>query len=277
MPVFADTYKGLYVDNFFTILGNRDAEDKLLKYAASNGFNTLSLYELHKVQVKYDLTGARSSSILADFVTKAKTEYGIRHITAVAENYDFFADVISRYNRNHPAEARFDVYSLEFEFWVDNAVNGLSHHCTDYLKPNGYTCDVKGAFTFYQKQLSLIDALAKQDSCLSETYVGILTAEQAERILPHVDRILLSAYVADPAILYPYMKEKFQAFASTKRHADVVIIFEADKKYLGKWLRAHKESQVYATFKKASIADDPHKYDKVNVIGYQWFAYTMMK
>lgn len=47
--MYSQNIKGFYVNGFNTILGNTTKEDSLLLFAKNNGFNYLTLYDVHLV------------------------------------------------------------------------------------------------------------------------------------------------------------------------------------------------------------------------------------
>jgi hypothetical protein len=175
----AQNVKGLYVNGFNSILGNQLKEDSLLRFAENNGFNYLTLYEVHLVHNANPLTNVSSSQTFASFISKAKTQFGINQIGVAAENYWFFSNVIAIYNQQHTAlTEKVDVYNFEFEFWIPTSVESGAYYCSTYLQPNALTCDTAGAFQFYKKNLHQIDSLANANGQLSEAYFGFFNAGQ---------------------------------------------------------------------------------------------------
>ncbi|PQB07221.1 hypothetical protein BST83_08705 [Polaribacter filamentus] len=80
----------------------------------NNNFNTLILYQLNKVDKQYSLTDPRKTNILAQFISKAKTKYKIKHIGASGLiNLLTFTSRIDLYNttRNKSVE-KFDIYNM---------------------------------------------------------------------------------------------------------------------------------------------------------------------
>ena len=140
--------RGLYVDDFHNILGNTVKENAVLAYAQAKNFNYLALYELHY----FDFNNAPTRAKLANFITRAKTTYGITQIAATGEIASFFQDrIINQYQLaadRQPIE-KFDVLNLEFEFWSPVFTDAGGYYCTTYLTANGLTCDRTGAFSFY--------------------------------------------------------------------------------------------------------------------------------
>ena len=107
----------LYVDNFNTILGNPNKEDKLFVFAQKNNFNTVILYQLNKVDKRFSLSDRKKNIILAEFISKAKIKFGMHKIGASGESASFFTDIINVYNASRSIdEEKFDIYNLEYEY-----------------------------------------------------------------------------------------------------------------------------------------------------------------
>jgi len=273
----ATNYKGLYVDDFSAILGNKTRENNLLKYARDNGFTTLSLYDLQRI-LHPNMIDRANTMQLADFIYKAKTDYCIQCITAIGENADFFRDVISAYNHLRPQkDQKIDAYNLEFEFWNYIAIGvGKDNYCTNYLRYAGANCDVEGAFHFYMQQLARLHQLAVQDNCLCETYVGQFDEKKIKEMLPFLNRILIHAYVSNPSTSYQYTVERLMLFAGTNAVTNVIIIFSSEAEFSGPWLYAQDESAAFKIYRKSYGADNERFKSHVNLLGYQWFDYSNM-
>lgn len=273
----AQSVKGLYVNQFSTILGDIPAEDSLLNYAQVNGFNYLALYELHIVHAQYDLTSFSASAPLAAFINKAKTQYGIVNIGACAENYWFFENRIHTYNQLHSnPDEKFDVFNLEFEFWIASAVGPAGYYCTTYLTPNGFPCDTAGAFDFYIRELHKIDSLAATEGHISETYVGWPTEGQCHEVVANCDRVLVHAYVTNDNIAYGYTQTRLSYFGTSATTANIIVIFSSEPAFMGPWLVANPEYTAWNTY-SADFGNETAPWTSgMNLLGYQWFAYTYM-
>jgi hypothetical protein len=271
----AQQVKGLYVDGFSNILNNTQAEDSLLNYAQSNGFNYLALYDLHVIQTQYDFTNYTTIAPLASFINRAKTQFGILKVGAIAENFWFFQNRIFVYNQAHTnVNEKFDVYNLEFEFWNTSSTGPSGYYCTTYLQPN-FTCDTAGAFAFYKNELRQIDSLAAVDNAISETYVGWPNAGQAQQIAGLCDRVLVHAYVTSDNLEYGYTQTRLSYFASApSAPVDILVIFESEASFMGPWLTTHPETQAFSTYTTAFQNDLSSWISGINLIGYQWFDYT---
>ena len=87
----AGNYKGIYVDGFDKILGNKVKEDSLLNYCKSNGFNALTTYKTKDIEKKIHITNSKTGGkILASFIKRAKTKYGISSFAMSSEQSSYF-------------------------------------------------------------------------------------------------------------------------------------------------------------------------------------------
>lgn len=277
LPGVAQNSKGLYVDQFASILGNTAAEDSLLLYAQTNSFNYLALYQLHLVHAQIDLTDFSGSAPMAAFISKAKTQYGITNVGAIGESYWFFENRIHIYNQNHPnADEQFDVFNLEFEFWQTTATGPSGYYCTSYLQPEGYTCDTAGAFDFFINDLRRIDSLAATEGHISETYVGWPTEGQCHAITATCDRVLVHAYVSNVNNLYGYTQTRLSYFGTSADTANLIIIFSSEPSFMGPWLMSNPEYTAWNLYSNDYANETAPWTSGIHMLGYQWFAYTDM-
>ena len=273
----SQTIRGLYVDGFSSILGVGVSEDSLLNYAQFNGFNYLALYDLWPIHVTYNLTNASTCAVLANFIQRAKQNFGILQVGAIGENYYFFNNVIKIYNQQHsnPLQ-KFDVYNVEFEFWNTGSVSSGNYYCTTYLQPGGYTCDTAGAFSYYYHMIHQVDSLAALQGVISETYVGWFNQGQAVAIGNTADRILLHDYISNYSGVYSYVQQRLQYIAARNIVTNVIPIFSAEPAFMGPWLITHNVYTPYTDL-QTSLANETGNWKQyINLAGYQWFAYSFM-
>ena len=269
--------KGLYVDKFNLILGNVQKEDSLLNYAQGNGFNYLALYNLWNVHTTSSLTNTVSAQPLANFINKAKTMFGITAVGATGESYWFFSNVIHVYNQQHSnPNHKFDVYNLEFEFWITSSVNSGGIYCTTYLQPQGFSCDTSGAFKFYKRELRRMDSLANTIGVISETYIGWPNSGQAKYIAKSSDRVLVHAYVANESTTYTYTRPRLIDLSGSTVPLKFMPIFSAESIFMGPWSASNQPVQAYNNY-ALNFANETGTW-KTNAVllGYQWFAYSFM-
>lgn len=266
-------FRGIYIDSFDDILGNTVKEDSLLQYAVDSSFNYLALYDLHTI----NFNNSTQVSKLASFIRKARETYGIAQIGAVGESYSTFQNKIGPYNASRTnADEKFNVFNLEFEFWTSSSVNAGGYYCTQYLQPNGCSCDTSGGFKFFINNLHLIDSLAAVQGATSETYLGWFNQGQGSQIQRNVDRILLHAYRVDPSSVYGYSKTRLQYLASNNSTVNVAPIFSAEPNFMGPWLDSHSLRDAYNKYKTDFQADNSASVQYINLLGYQWFDYGFM-
>lgn len=269
--------KGLYVDKFNLILGNIQKEDSLLNYAQSQGFNYLALYNLWNVHTTASLTNTTTALPLANFINKAKTMYGITNVGATGESFWFFSNVIHVYNQQHTnPNHKFDVYNLEFEFWINSSVNTGGIYCTTYLQPQGFTCDTSGAFKFFKRELRRIDSLGNTVGVTSETYIGWPNAGQAKAIVQNCDRVLISAYVNNQSTTYTYTRPRLIDLAGASVQAKVMPIFSAEPVFMGPWVQSNTPLQAFTNYSVNFTNETGLWKSNVSLLGYQWFAYSFM-
>lgn len=273
----ANANRALYVDNFENILGDITAENTLLNYAQSHDIKTLLLYSLQIININHNLTDPNTNNILADFIFKAKTSYGIISIGATGENGNFFTDVIDAYNNSRTeASERFDIYNLEFEYWNDDSSEPGGYYCTTYLEPNGLPCNVNEAFQFYISILQKIDTLANNNShpITTEAYVGWPTAGQADTIGANLDRLRLHAYVSDPTTAYNFSRDRLINFANGNPNLDVSTIFSSEPNFMKTWLENNSMISAENMFTTDWTDGSSEWQNNINLEGFTYFTYS---
>lgn len=282
IPLLSQNVKGFYVNGFNTILGNTFKEDSLLVFAQNNGFNYLTLYDMHLVNNSTPLTNYTSAQTFADFVYKAKTQYGISEIGIAAENLWFFTNIIGVYNQQHPSNNnKVDVYNLEFEFWVPSLVTSGGYYCTTYLQPGGYSCDTSGAFLYYKGMLKSIDSLANLTGQKSEAYFGFFNSGQAQQIVQTgVDRVLVSIYIPSgnysPTYQYNYVKPRLQDLALVNTNVKVMPLYSSEPAFMQSWVTTNPFFLPYDDFVNSLSLESGLWKNYIQPEGIQWFAYSFL-
>ncbi len=263
-------FRGLYVDSIHVILGNMEKEQFLLDYLKSNRYNSISIYDLHKL----DFTSHVQIGQLASLIRRARLN-GVTRVGATAENAWFMANKIIPYNqsRRNMAE-RFNVLNFEFEYW--NKVLVKEYYGLEYLIPAGLPVSEEGAFIFYIEQLTQIRDLAISNAIETEVYLGWFSQNQINQIVPLTDRILLHNYRPNPYECYPYSVERLQLINSTQQRMSVVTLFSAEDEFLGPWLIEYNGNinWFYSIFKNAYYSGIA--FPNIRLMGQQWFKYHIM-
>jgi hypothetical protein len=274
---------GLYVDGFKFILGDEEAENELLNFALENGFNYLLLYNLSYIHSHtYDLTDPDEASVLANFIYKAKTEFGIAQVGAVGEKNASF-DKIQVYNSFYEDWYRkIDVLNLEFEFWANTDGVAFTYYCENYLTPGGYDCTNEDAFDFYAIELEAIDNRAHEMGIISEIYLGTPSEDEMIQLCEISDRILIHYYktsdtYGDGRSIYNYHPDRFRAMALSERKPAMMPIFSSRSYHMGPWLlenSLHQAMDTWLNGDEGFLEDLTPGVSELRIAGFQWYRYT---
>ncbi|MFN5418666.1 MAG: T9SS type A sorting domain-containing protein [Flavobacteriia bacterium] len=269
---FSQNFKGIYIDGFNQILGNQQKEDSLFDYLRTNSFNSISLYNLHLL----DFSSSSQMTQLRNFILKAKTNQNIIYVGAVAENAWFFENKILPYNLGSQANEQFNVFNLEFEFWVPSSVSG--YYCSTYLSPGGFTCDEAGAFQFYMQELNAIKAITSSHGWDAEIYLGWFDQAQANAMKTVADRIFLSNYNANPNLCFDFSLNRLEYLGSSTHNCEIAALFSSEDSFLNPWLTANQNDldSAFSIFTGEFTNNTGAWKNNTNLIGQQWFTYSTM-
>ncbi len=280
----AQSVRGLYVNDFVDIIGNSAAEDELLAFAQQHGFNYLLCYNLYFIHTqKFSITDVESAQPLANFMRRARRDYGIQSIGVVGETARSF-ERLEIYNQLYPdPAARFDVFNLEFEFWNQNMIN--EYYCDTYLSKNHLPCDTAGAFTYYHRQLVEIKQQATRARALTEVYIGKPTPDQCKKIGAICDRVLVHYYRSTPIYnngnsIYNYNSYRLSALAPSQGILDILPIFGAGPQFMGEWIGQNSLSEAFSIYMDGQNAWNPKVEpwkNHLNIAGHQWYRYTDLR
>lgn len=284
-----ESMRSIYVNGFAEILGDTDRENQLLEYAQDHEMAVLILYDLHKIDIGSNVGDNR----LANFISKAKTRYGVTHIAATSENADGFKNNIDPYNnrRNDPSE-KIDIYNLEFEFWnVRPGSGAYNAYCEQYLIPLNLPCDIDGAFDFFIFVLQQMRTLAATNphDITTEAYIGwtnknLLMNEQevAMSIAENLDRIRVHAYIQDPDDAWNYVSTRLDHLGDVNLGLDISIIFSAETQgvkgsndtFMGPWLESNSMMEAENIVTQAFNGAAANITDGIRLEGFTYYNYT---
>ena len=269
---FSQNFKGIYIDGFHQIVGNQQKEDSLFDYLRTNSFNSISLYNLHLL----DFSSSTQMTQLRNFILNAKTNQNIVNVGAVAENAWFFENKILPYNLSSQANEQFNVFNLEFEFWVPSSVSG--YYCSTYLSPGGFSCDEAGAFQFYMQELNAIKAITNAHSWKTEIYLGWFNQTQANTMKAVADRIFLSNYNANPNLCFDFSLNRLEYLGSSAHNCEIAGLFSSEDSFLNPWLTANQNDldSAFSIFMEEFDNNSGAWKNNTNLIGQQWFTYSTM-
>ena len=269
----------LYVDEFYFILGDKEKEDLLLNFTISNGFDEIILYDLHKINKHYPLADASKNVILANFICKAKKEFGIKNVGGSGESSDFFIKAIHAYNvsRNDVAE-KFDSYNLEYEYWKEDNSKDGGYYCENYLKKTGKPCNRKGTFDFFIKSLKIMKLLAKKNShpVKVEAYVGRYNQDEIHKISKYVDKLLIHVYVKSPESGLNYVYKRLEYLAEVEKKPKVSIIYSSEILFMGGWLKFNSLKEGEKIFIDAIKNRNSKLLNEIDFTNFTYYNYNQL-
>ena len=282
--IIAQGTKGMYVNDFKNIIGDEEKETELLTYAQQQGFNYLLLYNMYWIHGNlFDLTDPVAAQPLADFIERAKTEFGVLEVGAVGEKRSSF-DKLVIYNENFDSNPnqQFDIFNIEFEFWNDNVVQEV--YCGDYLEDAGLPCDNAGAFKFYIHEIKELQELCSTIGLKSETYIGQITSNQGKAISKYCDRILVHYYrktdtYSNGNSIYNFKGDRLKKLAPKNGKQKVMPIFASTSSFMGPWLIEHNTNTPFDTYMNGQDGyneDDGDWKSHIEIDGFQWYTYTSL-
>ncbi|MBU2884220.1 discoidin domain-containing protein [Gilvimarinus agarilyticus] len=239
------------------LLGNFNRETELLEFSQSNGINYLILYGLEGMG-----PDVSRQNKLANFISRAKTYYGIQEIAAALGSASS-ADEMLAYNNTRTNIEKLDVLNLEYEFWNRE--------------------DREQAFTETMNILSHFDSVARGNELKTEIYIGWINAEEGAALADAVDRVLVHYYRQDDINIIQYGLDRLEFLASGSRTVEIAPIFSNEgptntgdptSYFMGPWLETHSIDQPFKTWMtEYQQLDDVWK-QKLEVVGSTWFLYN---
>ncbi len=270
--------KALYVNDFADIIDIRSSEDKLLHYAQDHGFNYLIIYNITKIhRNRFPLDNEMTDDPFANFIKKAKTQYGIKRISVVGEKATSF-DPVLRYNLNHKdnKDELVDGFNLEFEYWNSGLTSPEKYYCKTYLSEMGLPCNRAGAFYFYMEQIKILRTIASEYHIDLESYVGVVTKEEMQSLIQYLNTIHIHYYRKDTKNIAKYKSNRLEAIIDGKSKIEVFPIFSARDKHMKPWLENHDIDEVFPEFMKQLKANKSLNPVIKNIKGQSWYRYTDM-
>lgn len=272
--------RSLYVDNFNSILGNSDKEEKLLTFVQKNNFKTLILYELHKVSKRIPLADSNKNHPLASFISNAKQNYGVLKIAASGESGGFFINFIHPYNNSRiNSTEKFDIYNLEYEYWKESNSDLGGYYCENYLRKNGIPCNRNGSFNYYLESLSIMKLLANDSKhpIEIETYVGNYKKKEIRKIVKNTDVVLISGYASDIKNSFLNVKKMLKIISECSCNPKVSIILSAEIEYMGGFLKYNSLELTENEFLKVLKAKDLSMFKKLNLVDFTYYNYSYLQ
>jgi len=262
--------RGFYLQDVGDWLGNTTEENNILTYAQGNGFNYILFYDLGDI----NWNSSTEKNQLANFINKARTQYGIVQIGGVVEYAGYASDKLIPYNNSRSSSLdKFDVINLEFEFWIPSSI---SYYCNKFLSSAGFPCTQAGMWNFAWREFKAIDDICANNGMVSEIYIGWPSASQIQQLASRADRILLSAYRPTDSDIYVYSEQRMRDIGIIGGVTKILTLMSAEPDFMGPWLNSHSQAQPYQTMESGLISETESFKQHINLIGYQWFTYKYL-
>lgn len=262
--------RGFYLQDVGDWLGNTTEENNILTYAQGNGFNYILFYDLGDI----NWNSSTEKNQLANFINKARTQYGIVQIGGVVEYAGYASDKLIPYNNSRSSSLdKFDVINLEFEFWIPSSI---SYYCNKFLSSAGFPCTQAGMWDFAWREFKTIDDICVNNGMVSEIYIGWPSASQIQQLASRADRILLSAYRPTDSDIYVYSEQRMRDIAIIGGVTKILTLMSAEPDFMGPWLNSHPQTQPYQTMKTELLNETESFKPHINLDGYQWFTYKYL-
>ncbi|UTF59070.1 discoidin domain-containing protein [Gilvimarinus sp. DA14] len=240
-----------------SLLGDFNQETELLEFSQANGINYLILYDLEGMGDE-----PQRQTQLANFISRAKNNYGIQEIAA-ALGAASSADEVAAYNDSHAYNERIDVLNLEYEFW----------HQSDRIQ----------AFSDTLSILAHFETIASSHNLQTEIYIGWITASEGAALADAVDRVLVHYYRQNDINILQYGLDRLEYLASGNTSVKIAPIFSNEGPlntgdptgyFMGPWLETHSIDQPFKTWiTEYQQLTDSWK-QKLDVMGSTWFLYN---
>lgn len=272
--------RSMYVDNFANILGSNKNEKELFDFAVEHEITELILYDLHKVNKQFFLGDSIKNQVLADFIRKAKSTYGIQKISASGESGNFFIKAIHPYNLSRKDKIeRFDIYNLEYEYWNEKESKPGGYYCENYLNNVQLRCNRQNSFKYFINSLEIMRILADEldHNILVEAYIGNFNKEEVNQIITHVDRLLVHDYVQREERLFSYVEERMHLLENVDAKIDVSILYSIESRYLGKYLKKHPFHEAEKKFFEQADQQDHDLDEHIKFRGFTYYNFGYFK
>lgn len=282
------SYKGMYVYDIDMFLNDAtgNATNILFRYCRDSAFNAITI----SPGILNLNSSPTMTTKLAAFMKKARTQYGIRYISAVVSDYPTLINEVHPYqlSRTDTLE-RFNHYNFEFEYWNDANYLPGKLYCNNFLTPGGYTCDSVGAWSYFSKNMKSVDSLANVAGIKSTVYIGVSSKDTLKNrfVANTVDLVMLACYNADTSKLYmSHTVAKLTAYSTVNKVVDVLPIFASQTKSASENLKQyltgpapvgkHSEASVMPIFMREYATLSASVRSKIRIVGFKWFKYEGM-
>jgi len=243
-------------EKYAYIVGDSAKEQHVIDFILAQRIDSVALYDLHRIFPDDDVKQALKSFM------KRLRDNGVTRILGIGAEYKPHWDNMLDFHNNI---APFDGFLTEIEFW-----NG------------GATFEEFIELLEYARELPWKPAPNGEKPTLA-SYVGWITQEQVDEMVPLLDYLYVHAYVTQASLAYPRVEERFQFIADANQrlgtNTKVLPIYSAEdhdwaagnEYFMGEWLQTNCIPKAEAQFMKDFEAG-PYA-NKLELAGHMFYEY----
>mgnify|MGYP006864800829 CR=1 FL=1 len=259
------SFRGVYINNFDSKIGNTASEDSVLDWCLKNNLNQISLYSVGSI-----LTQGKAG-LLNNFIGRASAmPYNIS-VSVVAASLNTATNEYNYYN-SYPN--KFAGITTEYEYW-----NGTNSFTTFQAEINYISSIHQATGGAIKRQLYISKFIDASNALTADTTI-------ARQLVQNADRIFVVNYVTNAYNLSNSTLNKIKtlANASKKLHKviDIVILFSVNQNstdpnlynYFSVINSNHAFADAYNKFKTDYNATSFANKTSVSIIGYQLYNYS---
>jgi len=270
-------WRGLYLNGFKNIVGDKLREDALLFDLKRWGFNSVHEYNLS------DILGTSKESALAKLHIRMRKESGINDIVAARGNSSSCLGAATTFNKNNSDSADFDGWNLEFESWnaYPTATGGYTFDKTKSNSTSSTDASRGAAWNdnkIYLQQMKGGKANGQVD--YSVQYWGWFKApfevDAPKAIVELTDYAIVHMYYSSPD--FGRSKSRCTDLNTLAKLAGKKIkfrpIFSAEPDFMQAYYKTHSLDEAYFEWKKGF---DAMNYSNLISDGYLVFALDFLR
>jgi hypothetical protein len=254
-------FKGIYIDNFSSIIGIPKEEDNLLSWCSKHGFNEITLYSVAGI-----VANIKGCLLLSDFLAKA-FKAGI-NVSVVGTNLKILTNEYEKYYKVYPN--KFKSITTEYEFWNTGCSYTTFKEQLKYLQSLKTITNGNLMINIYLSQFEDAEVLVTDKATI------------AQRMVSSADKIFLVNYSNNAYNLSGTTLAKIKILAKAasvlNKQIDIVLLFNLKKASadpnIYDYCVVHDFETAFGSLKADYDMIDFSNKAFVNLIGYQYFNYS---
>jgi hypothetical protein len=290
--------KGLYINDYNTIVGNTTQENALLNWIQAKGINHVYCYDLNTICS----TNAGRSALRA--LNPKLRQRGVIRIGGVGGSSATLIGTEASSRRSYNsgcslATQKFDIFNLENEFWNYNGVSPFTQPGSNTALR--FECNTTSD---WNSQNTSIFNWGNTNGIQTDFYIGLIrdgktspatppsslkvpASTIANNLVIANDRILLSAYMTTAQFVqssnsaFDRIKANLQLIGeravAARKVTNVAIILHGGTSYMYSYFQTHTFQQAWTVLRNAFNASTGTWKNGINLVGYVIYGYQQVK